>query len=312
MNTKIIEQTQQIIDKAFALGFSDVGISEAQPLIEERKKLEHWLSKGYHGTMSYMERYIEQRTFPTLLVPNAKSVITLLLNYYPAKKQNSNAPKISKYAYGKDYHHIIKEKLVELLQFIETQHGAIAGRGFVDSAPLFERALAVKSGLGWIGKNGNLILKKKGSFFFIANLLIDIPLHFTNPKPITDHCGTCKKCIEVCPTQAILPNKIVNATQCISYYTIELKAVLKDKHNPLPLNDWMFGCDVCQDVCPWNKFSTPTKDAALEPYAEIINFEIKDWLNLNEEQFKKLFSKSPLKRTKHAGIQFNLTQAEQC
>jgi epoxyqueuosine reductase len=252
-----------------------------------------------------MESNFEMRIDPNKLVPGAKSVITLLLNYFPAQKQNRDAPKISKYAYGKDYHVVIKKKLNELIELIRSNIGDINGRGFVDSAPVLERAWAVKSGLGWIGKNGNLINKKNGSFFFIATLITDLELQYDDDFA-KDYCGTCTKCIDACPTDAILEDKVVDGSKCISYFTIELKDMLIPDKMKGRFDSWMFGCDICQDVCPWNRFAKPSDEIEFSPIPEILNFTTNDWGELTEESFKKIFQNSPLKRAKLNGIKRNL------
>lgn len=274
-------------------------------LDQEAHKLENWLNKGFHGKMQYMENYFDQRINPTLLVPNAKSVITLLKNYYPARAQEKDTPKISKYAYGKDYHEVIRKSLQQFLASIHDQIGEVNGRGFVDSAPVLERAWATKSGLGWIGKNGNLITKKSGSFFFIATLIVDLPLSYDDPFA-RDYCGNCTKCIDACPTQAILPDKVIEGSKCISYFTIELKDALLPNEWKGKFDNWMFGCDTCQDVCPWNRFSKPHQELNFTPIAEILNLSKKDWEGMSEENFNLAFKHSPLKRTKWMGIQRNL------
>ncbi|WP_430897424.1 MULTISPECIES: tRNA epoxyqueuosine(34) reductase QueG [unclassified Paraflavitalea] len=297
--------TQQIKHFARGLGFDYCGIAKAEKLDEEARKLENWLNKGYHGTMKYMEGHFDLRTDPRLLVPGAKSVLTLLFNYYPSEQQPENLPKVSKYAYGKDYHDVIRAKLHALLQLVREHVGEVGGRGFVDSAPVLERAWAVKSGLGWIGKNGNLITKQQGSFFFIATLILDLELIPDAPYA-KDFCGSCTRCIDQCPTEAILPNKEIDGSKCISYYTIELKAGIEAELPNGSFQNWMFGCDVCQDVCPWNRFSAPHQEPAFKPLKELFQFEIKDWEALTEETFKELFRNSPIKRTKFEGIRRNL------
>lgn len=257
------------------------------------------------GTMQYMENYVELRTDPTKLVPGAKSVITLLLNYYPQEKQKPEAPGIAKYAWGKDYHKVIREKLKTLLGRIRNEIGEIEGRGFVDSAPVLERSWALHSGLGWIGKNGMLIHKDAGSFHFIATLITDLKLEYDSPFN-TDHCGTCTRCIEACPTEAILPQKIIDGSRCISYYTIELKEALMPASANGKMNNWLFGCDVCQDVCPWNRFSKPHQTESFRPIPEILNLSTSDWEALTEENFKKIFKDSPIRRSKYQGIRRNL------
>ncbi|HSN59869.1 MAG TPA: tRNA epoxyqueuosine(34) reductase QueG [Ferruginibacter sp.] len=298
-NTDLVKQI------ASKLGFDFCGIAKAQYLNEDARRLETWLQKGMHGTMHYMQNHFELRVDPQKLVPGAKSVITLLINYFPETIQPSSVPKISKYAYGQDYHEVIRKKLNEFLQILKTNIGDFNGRGFVDSAPVLERAWAQKSGLGWIGKNGNLINKKNGSFFFIATLITDIEL-LADDGYAKDYCGSCTKCIEACPTDAILPGKVVDGSKCISYFTIELKDALIPEQMKGKFDNWLFGCDVCQDVCPWNRFSTPHKNEAFKPNEAILGFNKKDWEELTEEKFKIIFSNSPIKRTKFAGIQRNL------
>jgi epoxyqueuosine reductase len=263
-----------------------------------------------HGTMQYMEKYFEQRVNPSLLVPGAKSVITLLLNYFPAQQQQAGTPHIAKYAFGNDYHEVIKAKLNIFLERVRLQVGEINGRGFVDSAPVLERTWAQKSGLGWVGKNGNLINKKQGSFFFIATLIIDLELAYDSPL-VKDYCGTCTKCIDACPTNAILPGKVVNGNKCISYFTIELKDMLIPAEMKDRFNNWMFGCDICQDVCPWNRFSKPLQEEAFTPIPEILNLSTKEWAAMSEESFRKIFKHSPLKRSKYKGIMRNVKVIEE-
>ncbi|MBS1669261.1 MAG: tRNA epoxyqueuosine(34) reductase QueG [Bacteroidetes bacterium] len=299
------ESTLFVKKMATQLGFDYCGIARAMPLDEDARKLENWLNKGMHGTMKYMENHFELRVDPTKLLPGAKSVISLLMNYYPSEKQKDGTPKISKYAYGQDYHEVIRAKLNELLNLIRSKLGDLQGRGFVDSAPVLERAWAVKSGLGWVGKNGNLINKNNGSFLFIANLIIDLELEYDDPFA-KDYCGTCTKCIDACPTDAILENKVVDGSKCISYFTIELKEMLIPDAMKGKFNNWIFGCDICQDVCPWNRFAKPTQEPAFTPIAEILNFSTKDWVEIKEESFKIIFRNSPLKRTKYNGIERNL------
>lgn len=272
---------------------------------EDARRLESWLSKGYNGTMAYMERYFDLRTDPTKLVPGAKSVITFMMNYYPSAQQPIDAPKISRYAYGEDYHEVIREKLNNLLQKFKEQFGEINGRGFVDSAPVLERSWAQRSGIGWIGKNGNLISKQSGSFFFLATLITDLELEPDSPYT-KDYCGSCTRCIDACPTEAILPNKVIEASRCISYFTIELKDALIPEEMEGKFQNWMFGCDVCQEVCPWNRFSTPNHEPHFEPIPEILNFNTNDWEEMTEETFRQIFRHSPIKRSKFKGIQRNL------
>jgi epoxyqueuosine reductase len=274
-------------------------------LDDDARKLEAWLNKGMHGSMEYMENHFDMRVDPTQLVPGAKSVITLMMNYFPSATQNKNTPKISKYAFGNDYHEVIRSKLKELLAMINTNIGEVNGRGFVDSAPVLERSWAQRSGLGWIGKNGNLISKQSGSFFFLATLICDLELEYDSAYA-KDYCGSCTKCIDSCPTDAILPDKVIDGSKCISYFTIELKDALINENMKGKFNNWMFGCDVCQDVCPWNRFSKPTNETGFTPIPEILNLSKKEWEEMSEETFKQVFKNSPLKRTKFAGIQRNL------
>lgn len=294
-----------IKNKCLALGFDYCGIARAEKLDDDARRLEAWLSKGMHGNMQYMENYFDLRIDPTKLVPGAKSVITLLINYFPHERQKVETPKIAKYAYGQDYHEVIRAKLKQLLLMMKQEIGEINGRGFVDSAPVLERAWATKSGLGWIGKNGNLLNKQAGSFFFIATLVVDIELVYDDPFA-KDYCGSCRRCIDSCPTDAILDNKVVDGSKCISYYTIELKDALLPEHLKSRFAEWMFGCDVCQDVCPWNRFSKPHNEINFTPLPHILNFTSNDWEELTEESFKQIFKNSPLKRRKFEGIKRNL------
>lgn len=287
------------------MGFDYCGIARVQRLDEDARRLERWLGNSMHGSMKYMENHFELRVDPQKLVPGAKSVITLLINYFPSEKQNASAPKISKYAYGKDYHAVIRDKLRRLLNVIEEKVGAVHGRGFVDSAPVMERTWAQKSGLGWIGKNGNLITKQTGSFFFIAALITDLELEYDDPFA-KDYCGSCTKCIDSCPTNAILPDKVIDGSKCISYFTIELKEMMIPSEMHGKFDNWMFGCDVCQDVCPWNRFSKPTLESEFTALREVLNFSFDDWEQLNEDSFKKIFKDSPIKRSKFPGIKRNL------
>ena len=293
--------------KAFAsqLGFDYCGIAKAQFLNEDARRLETWLKKGMNGSMRYMENYFDLRVNPCKLVPGAKSVITLLLNYFPTEKQNPDTAKISKYAYGKDYHEVIKKKLNKLMELIRKNAGEINGRGFVDSAPVLERTWAQRSGLGWVGKNGNLINKQSGSFFFIATLITDLELQYDDPF-VKDYCGTCTRCIDACPTDAILPDKVVDGSKCISYFTIELKEMMIPENMKGKFENWMFGCDICQDVCPWNRFASPNNKTEFIPVSAILNVNLKDWDELTEESFKKIFSHSPLSRSKFSGVKRNL------
>ena len=301
-----IEKNTQIIKGLAAqFGFDHCGIAKAVVLDEDAKRLESWLKKGMHGSMQYMENHFDMRIDPSKLVPGAKSVITLLLNYFPSEHQKPAAPKIASYAYGNDYHEVIRGKLTSILTQIKQTIGEVSGRGFVDSAPVLERSWAQRTGLGWIGKNGNLINKQGGSFFFIATLIIDLELNYDDPYA-KDYCGSCTKCIDSCPTDAILPNKVVDGSKCISYFTIELKETLIPETMKGKFDNWMFGCDVCQNVCPWNRFSTPTSEINFTPLPAILNFSTNDWEDLTEEGFKIIFKDSPLKRRKFAGIKRNL------
>ncbi len=298
-NTELIKRF------SIRLGFDYCGIAKAHRLDDDARRLESWLNKGMHGTMKYMENYFDLRVDPARLVPGAKSVITLLLNYFPLESQVTDSPKVSKYAYGTDYHEVIRSKLKTLLQMIQDDIGEVHGRGFVDSAPVLERSWARESGLGWIGKNTNLLTKKQGSFFFIATLITDLELEYDDPFA-KDYCGNCRKCIDACPTDAILEERVVDGSKCISYFTIELKDALIPGELQGAFNNWMFGCDICQDVCPWNRFSKPTDEIAFTPIPEILNFTTKEWEALSEESFRKIFKHSPLKRSKFKGIQRNL------
>lgn len=291
--------TQLIKQKAKELGFLSCGVAKAGFLEEEAPRLEKWLHENRHGAMTYMENHFDKRLDPTLLVDGAKSVISLLLNYFPGQTQTEDTYKISKYAYGQDYHYVIKEKLKELLYYIQNTIGDVNGRAFVDSAPVLDKAWAAKSGLGWIGKNSNLITQKKGSFYFIAELIIDLDLDYDNPT--TDHCGTCTACIEACPTQAIVAPYVVDGSKCISYFTIELKENIPSEMKGT-FDNWMFGCDVCQDVCPWNRFSKPHSEPLFNPDAELLSYSKKDWEEITEETFKTVFKNSPLKRTGFNGL----------
>jgi epoxyqueuosine reductase len=298
-HTNLVKQT------ASELGFSYCGITKAVKLDEDAKRLELWLNKGMQGSMHYMENHFDLRIDPTKLVPGAKSVITLLQNYYPEAIQLADSPKIAKYAWGKDYHDIIRNKMKELLFLLKQGIGEINGRGFVDSAPVLERTWALKSGIGWIGKNGNLITKENGSFFFIANLIVDIELNYDDPYA-KDYCGTCNKCVEACPTQAILDNKVVDGSKCISYFTIELKDALIPESMKGKFDNWLFGCDTCQDICPWNRFSSPHAEPNFTPIPEILDLNTGEWEMMTMERFLQVFKDSPLRRSKYEGIRRNL------
>ena len=292
-----------IKSEAKRLGFLSCGISKAGFLEQEAPRLENWLNKNQHGQMSYMENNFDKRLNPKLLVDDAKSVVSLLLNYYPAELLNQESYKISKYAYGQDYHFVIKEKLREFLFSIQSTIGEVSGRAFVDSAPILDKAWAAKSGLGWIGKNSNLLTQQVGSFYFIAELIIDLELDYDYAT--TDHCGTCTACIDACPTDAIVAPYIVDGSKCISYFTIELKENIPTEMKG-KFDDWVFGCDICQDICPWNKFSKPHDEPLFSPNPELLSMSKKDWEEITEETFKVVFKNSALKRTKFEGLKRNI------
>ena len=295
--------TDLIKAEANRLGFLSCGISKAGFLEEEAPHLEKYLKANMNGEMAYLENHFDKRLDPTLLVPGSKSVISLLLNYFPAENQNDDTYKISKYAYGTDYHFIIKDKLRQLMDFISEEIGEVSGRAFVDSAPVLDKAWAAKSGLGWIGKHSLLLTKQTGSFYFVSELILDLELEYDTP--VTDHCGSCTACIDACPTNAIVADRVVDGSKCISYFTIELK-------NEIPVSekgkfeDWIFGCDICQDVCPWNRFSKPHNEPLFNPHPEMLSMNKKDWEEITEEVFQKIFRKSAVKRTKFAGLQRNI------
>ena len=289
LNTNFIKQ------EAKRLGFMSCGISKAEFLEQEAPRLEHWLNTNQHGQMQYMENNFDKRLDPSKLVEGSKSVISLLLNYYPEKQQINDTFKISKYAFGQDYHYVIKQKLKELLASIQENIGAISGRAFVDSAPVLDKAWAAKSGIGWIGKNSNLITKQIGSFYFIAELIIDLELDYDNPT--TDHCGSCTACIDACPTGAIETPYVVNGSKCISYFTIELKENIPQEMKG-KFNDWIFGCDICQDVCPWNKFSKPHNEPLFNTNPELLSLTKKNWLEITDKTFNVIFDKSAINRAK--------------
>lgn len=297
------QHTQLIKDEAKRLGFLSCGISKAEFLEEEAPRLEKWLHNNMNGEMQYMENHFDKRLDPTKLVEGSKSVISLLLNYYPREKQVPDSYKLSKYAYGHDYHHIIKSKLKALQEFISEEIGEVNGRAFVDSAPVLDKAWAAKSGLGWIGKHSNLLTRQVGSFYFIAELIVDLDLEYDSRT--TDHCGSCTACLDACPTQAIVAPYVVDGSRCISYFTIELK-------NEIPVDfqgkfeDWMFGCDICQDVCPWNRFSKAHNEPLFDSHPELLSMTKKDWDEITEDVFKKVFQKSAVKRTKFSGLKRNI------
>lgn len=289
---------------AHDLGFAAVGVSRARKLDEEARRLEMWLNRGYQGEMHYMANHFEKRIDPRRLVEGAQSVVSLLYNYHqPERQRDPAAPKISQYAYGQDYHHVVKAKLRTLLDQLQEAVGAVHGRCFVDSAPVLERDWAKHSGLGWIGKNSLLISKQRGSYFFLAELIIDLPL--LPDAPIKDYCGRCTRCIDACPTDAITEPYVVDGSKCISYFTIELKESIPEEMRG-KFENWMFGCDICQEVCPWNRFSTPHQEPAFEPHPDLLTLTASDWEDLSEEVFRTLFRKSAVKRTKYAGLKRNI------
>lgn len=296
--------SQLIKNESKRLGFTSCGIAKATFLEDEAPRLEQWLKDDYHGEMKYMENHFDKRLDPRLLVDGAKSVISLSYNYFTDNQQEDDAYKVAKYAYGQDYHHVVKDKLKQLYAFINEQIGEINGRVFVDSAPVMERSWAEKAGLGWNGKHSLLIQKELGSFFFLAEIIIDLELEYDQPFQ-TDHCGTCTKCIDACPTEAILPNNTIDGSKCISYFTIELKdeipSSMKNK-----FEDWMFGCDICQDVCPWNRFSIPHNEPLFNPHPDLLDMTKRDWEELSLDAFQKVFKKSAVKRTKFQGLKRNI------
>ncbi len=298
------EYSTIIKNSARQLGFLSCGISKADFLEAEAPKLEAWLRGGHHGTMSYMERNFDKRLDPRRLVPGAKSIVSLLYNYHSDQKQKDpEAPKISTYAYGTDYHLVIKNKLNAFMEILRREIGEVNGRVFVDSAPVMDKAWAAKSGLGWIGKNTNLISKKVGSFFFIAELILDLDLEYDTP--VTDHCGSCTACIDACPTEALIQPYQIDGSKCISYLTIELKEAIPNEFQG-KMDNWAFGCDVCQTVCPWNRFATPHQEPDFEPHPELLFLTKKEWKEMNEAVFNIVFRKSAVNRTKYEGLQRNI------
>lgn len=289
--------------EAERLGFMSCGISKAEFLEEEAPRLEAYLEQNMNGKMGYLENHFDKRLDPTLLVPGSKSVVSLLFNYYPAEEQIEDTYKISKYAYGRDYHFVVKDKLRELLHFINEEIGEVHGRAFVDSAPVLDKAWAAKSGLGWVGKHTLLLTKQVGSFYFVAELIIDLELEYDSP--VTDHCGSCTACIDACPTQAIVADRVVDGSKCISYFTIELKDEIPSAVKG-QFEDWIFGCDICQDVCPWNRFSKPHREPLFNPHPEMLSMAKKDWEEITEEVFREIFRKSAVKRTKYEGLKRNI------
>ncbi len=297
--------SQLIKAEALRLGFMQCGIAKADFLEEEAPRLTNWLNQHYHGNMSYMENHFDKRLDPRLLVDGAKSVISLSLNYFPEQQQTDPAaPKISKYAYGTDYHQVIKDKLFMLLQFIQEHIGEVGGRAFVDSAPVLDKAWAKKAGIGWVGKNSNILSKQAGSFFFLAELIVDLELAYDHPFT-ADHCGSCTKCIDACPTEAIVSPSVVDGSKCISYLTIELKEEIPESFSN-KMENWMFGCDICQDVCPWNRFSKPHTEPLFQPKDQLLEMKKEDWLEITEDVFKTIFKNSAVKRTKFKGLTRNI------
>jgi len=307
--TGLKERTEFVKGTAHQLGFSFCGVSKAEFLSEEAPRLEAWLRNGNQGRMSYLENYFDKRLDPALLVPGAKSVVSLLYNYYPGKElSHESGYKVAKYAYGEDYHFVVKEKLKQFIQDIRDSIGQVQGRAFVDSAPVMERAWAKKSGIGWIGKNSLLLTREGGSFYFLAELVIDLELEYDGP--LKDYCGTCTACMDACPTDAIPDPYVVDASKCISYFTIELKEEIPSEMKG-KFENWIFGCDICQDVCPWNRFATPHQQPRFDPSPEFQNMTTNDWQELTEEVFRKVFKDSPLKRTKYEGLKRNIRFVEQ-
>lgn len=304
MNPTSEKYARLIKSKAKKFGFQSCGISNAGFLEEEAHSLENWLRNDYHGKMSYMENHFDKRLDPTLLVEGSKSVISLSYNYFPAENLSSlESFKISKYAYGEDYHIVIKDILAEMVAELKEEIGDFECRVFTDSAPILERSWARKSGIGWVGKNANLITKQNGSFYFLAEIISDLELQAD--LATTDHCGTCTKCIDACPTDAIVSEKVIDGSKCISYATIELKEEIPESFKN-KMQDWMFGCDICQDVCPWNRFSAPHQQEKFKPNQFLQNYQKEDWKEVTQEVFSEIFRKSPVKRTKFAGLQRNI------
>jgi len=304
MASHILKNTNLVKQRAAEAGFAFCGISKAEFLVEDASRLEMWLKSEYQGSMHWMENHFEKRLDPRLLVPGAKSVISLMYNYYPNQKQEDDtAPKLSKYALGEDYHRVIKDKLYFLVEQLKLEIGEIEGRVFVDSAPVLERTWAAKSGLGWIGKNTMLISKQAGSFYFLAEIISDLELKAD--QPLKDFCGTCTACVDACPTEAILPNGVINSNQCISYLTIELREEIPQTFKN-QMDNWAFGCDVCQDVCPWNRFSKPHQEPLFSANSELLTMHKAEWFEITESVFNRVFKNSAVKRTKFQGLKRNL------
>jgi epoxyqueuosine reductase len=299
------KNAQLIKNEAKRLGFVFCGIAKAEFLESEAPKLEQWLNNNYNGKMDYMNNHFDKRLDPRKLVDGAKSVVSVALNYFTDEKQeDATAPKISKYAYGKDYHFVLKDKLKSLLNFIQDNIGEVNGRAFVDSAPVLDKAWAQKAGFGWIGKHSNLISKKTGSFFFLGELILDLELT-PDVAFATDHCGDCTRCIDACPTEAIVSPYVVDGSKCISYLTIELKEQIPQEFKG-KMDNWMFGCDVCQDVCPWNRFAIPHQEPAFKPHPDLLPLKKKDWEEITQEVFQSVFKNSAVKRTKFEGLTRNI------
>ena len=305
-----MNHTKMLKEEAYRLGFSFVGISKAEFMDPEARRLEAWLNQGYHGKMAYMENHFEKRVDPTKLVPGAKSVVSLLYNYFPKETQKDpEAPKLARYAYGEDYHFVLKHKLKDLLKYLQQEIGEVDGRVFVDSAPVLERDWAKRSGLGWIGKNTLLIHPKAGSYFFLAELIIDLELEADGL--IKDYCGTCTRCIDACPTDAIPEGGyLLDGSKCISYLTIELREAIDEQFGS-QMENWMFGCDICQEVCPWNRFSSPHSEPAFDPHPDLLEMSRSDWLDLTEETFRTVFKRSAVKRAKYEGLKRNIRFLEE-
>lgn len=298
------EITRLVKQKANELGFMGIAIAKAEHMDQEAQRLEQWLNQGKHGEMSYMENYFDKRVDPTKLVPGSKSVISLMYNYYTEATQEESAPKLAMYAYGKDYHKVVKKKLILLYKWMQEAIGDVEGRCFVDSAPILERDWARRSGLGWVGKHSLLVNPKKGSYFFLAEIILDLDLEYDHP--IKDHCGTCTRCIEACPTEAISEDGyVMDGSKCISYLTIEMKGEIPQEFSS-QMQDWMFGCDICQQVCPWNRFSKPHTEPKFEPHEDLLGMTKRDWQEITEDAFDKIFSGSAVKRTKFIGLKRNI------
>lgn len=304
----VSQRTDLVKEVVLNHGFLNCGISESGYLETEAPRLESWLNKQYHGSMQWMENHFDKRLDTSKLVEGSKSVITMTFNYFPSESQEPGAPKIAKYAYGEDYHFVLKDKMRSVVESLQQSIGAFDARVFVDSAPVLERAWAAKAGLGWIGKHSLLLSKKQGSFFFIAQIICDLALEYDNA--VTDHCGSCTACIDACPTDAIVENQVVDSNKCISYLTIELRDQIPSSFKG-QMEDWVFGCDICQDVCPWNRFSKPNTEERFKANDKILKNNWQDWEEITEEVFKDVFKKSAIKRTKFSGFLRNLHHAKQ-